>query len=403
MTEKVVVRDLAKVFGANPALAMQLLAQGRSKDQIFADTGMVVGVQGANFSVHTGEIFVLMGLSGSGKSTLIRLLNRLVEPTHGQILVGGQDVAALSRAALVALRRKDMAMVFQSFALLPHRSVLDNTAFGLEVAGVDRRQREKRAREVLEQVGLTAFAAKRPAELSGGMQQRVGLARALAVDPSLMLMDEAFSALDPLKRTEMQTLLLQLQKEQQRTIVFVSHDLDEAFRIGDRIAIMEGGRIVQVGTPDEILRNPGDAYVRAFFQGVDVTRYFKARDVADAKAVLLLVAADDGIDPLAVARAQLVAAGSDLAYLVDAGRHLLGAVNLRSLDAAMARGSVSLRDAVLPDTAVASQQTGLPQLVAQVVRSPVAVAVVDDAGVYLGAVTARQLLQTLAPQEAVDA
>ena len=294
-------------------------------------------------------------------------------------------------------------MVFQSFALLPHRSVLDNTAFGLEVAGVDRRQREKRAREVLDQVGLTAFAAKRPAELSGGMQQRVGLARALAVDPSLMLMDEAFSALDPLKRTEMQTLLLQLQKEQQRTILFVSHDLDEAFRIGDRIAIMEGGRIVQVGTPDEILRNPSDAYVRAFFQGVDVARYFKARDVADAKGVLLLVADDDATNPLVAARAQLLGAGSDLAFLVDAGRRLLGAVNLGSLDAALARGAATLRDALLPDTAVAAQQTGLSELVAQVVRAPLPVAVVDDAGVYLGAVTARQLLQTLAPKESVDA
>ena len=387
MTDKVVVRDLAKVFGQNPALALQLLAQGQNKDQIFGATGMVVGVQGVNFSVKAGEIFVLMGLSGSGKSTLVRLLNRLIEPSRGQILVDGQDVAALSNAALVALRRKDMAMVFQSFALLPHRSVLDNTAFGLEVAGVDRRQREKRALEVLDQVGLTAFAAKRPAELSGGMQQRVGLARALAVDPSLMLMDEAFSALDPLKRTEMQTLLLQLQKDQQRTIVFVSHDLDEAFRIGDRIAIMEGGRMVQIGTPDEILRNPSDAYVRAFFQGVDVTRYFKARDVADANAVLLL-AADHAEGGLATARARLNAVGAELAFL---------------LDAAMARGAVMLRDAVLPDTAVASQQTGLPALVAQVLRSAQPVAVVDDGGVYLGAVTARQLLQTLAPPEVADA
>ena len=210
MAEKVVVKNLYKIFGPQPERAMQMLRAGQGKDEIFRQTGMVVGVKDANFHVNEGEIFVLMGLSGSGKSTLIRLLNRLVDPTHGQVLVGGQDVAAMSRDALIALRRKDLAMVFQSFALMPHLSVLRNTAFGLEVAGVDRKVREIRAMEVLDQVGLKAFAHQMPSELSGGMQQRVGLARALAVDPSLMLMDEAFSALDPLKRTEMQELLLQL-------------------------------------------------------------------------------------------------------------------------------------------------------------------------------------------------
>ena len=401
MPQKIAVRDLAKVFGSNPAQAMQLLAEGQTKDQIFQQTGMVVGVQGANFAVDEGEIFVLMGLSGSGKSTLVRLLNRLIEPSRGQIMVDGQDVAAMSKSALVALRRKDMAMVFQSFALLPHLSVLDNTAFGLEVAGVQRRQREKRAHEVLEQVGLAAFAGKRPAQLSGGMQQRVGLARALAVDPSLMLMDEAFSALDPLKRTEMQTLLLQLQKEQQRTIVFVSHDLDEAFRIGDRIAIMEGGRIVQVGTPDEILRNPGDAYVRAFFQGVDVKRYYRARDVADDAAVPVLLA--DANTGLGAARERLAASDSALAYVLDTERRLLGEVTPDSLEAAQARGAASLRDAMRPASAAVSHQMGLPELVAHVTRAAIAVPVVDGAGVYIGAVTARRLLQTLAPPETADA
>lgn len=192
MTDKVVVRNLFKIFGSQPERAMAMLRQGLGKDEIFRQTGLVVGVQDASFLVRQGEVFVLMGLSGSGKSTLIRLLNRLVEPTHGQILLDGQDVAAMDRRELVALRRKDLAMVFQSFALLPHLTVLRNTAFGLEVAGVARAVRERRANEVLEQVGLAAFAHKRPAELSGGMQQRVGLARALAVDPGLMLMDEAF-------------------------------------------------------------------------------------------------------------------------------------------------------------------------------------------------------------------
>lgn len=399
MAEKVVVRHLHKVFGPQPALAMDLLRQGRSKDEIFRHTGMVVGVRDASFSVDEGEIFVLMGLSGSGKSTLIRLLNRLVEPTHGQVLVGGHDVAAMGPKALVALRRRDMAMVFQSFALLPHRTVLDNTSFGLEVAGVDRKARERRAFEVLDQVGLRSFAHKLPAELSGGMQQRVGLARALAVDPSLMLMDEAFSALDPLKRTEMQELLLQLQKDHRRTIVFVSHDLDEAFRIGNRIAIMEGGRIVQIGTPDEILRNPSDEYVRAFFKGVDVKRYLVARDLAGTDAFPLLHPTLDGRSDLLRAGAQLRAGTQAQAFVVEAGGRLLGTVTRDSVDRALEEGATSLLGAMVPGSTAARADLGLKALVGRVVQSPLALPVVDDAGNYLGAVTQTQLLQRFAQDE----
>jgi glycine betaine/proline transport system ATP-binding protein len=399
VAEKVVVRNLYKVFGPHPAQAMELLRQGRSKEEIFQQTGMVVGVKDASFSVDEGEIFVLMGLSGSGKSTLIRLLNRLVEPTHGQVLVGGHDVAAMGRKALVALRRRDMAMVFQSFALLPHRTVLDNTAFGLEVAGVDRKARERRALEVLDQVGLRAFAHKRPAELSGGMQQRVGLARALAVDPSLMLMDEAFSALDPLKRTEMQELLLQLQKDHQRTIVFVSHDLDEAFRIGNRIAIMEGGRIVQIGTPDEILRNPSDEYVRAFFKGVDVKQYLVARDLASADAFPLLHPSLDGRSDLVRASAQLHAGAPAQAFVVEVGGRLLGTVTRDSVAQALAGGATSLLGALVTGSSAARADLGLNALVGRVVQSPLALPVVDAAGNYLGAVTQTQLLLRFAQDE----
>ena len=254
---------------------------------MFSRTGQIVGVHNVSFDVKEGEIFVLMGLSGSGKSTLIRLINRLVEPTAGKVLIDGRDVASVPRSELTALRRKDMSMVFQSFALMPQRTVLSNAAFGLEVAGVGRKEREQRAMTVLEQVGLAPFAGKLPAQLSGGMQQRVGLARALAVNPSLMIMDEAFSALDPLKRKEMQNVLLDLQREQQRTILFVSHDLEEAMRIGTRIAIMEGGRVVQVGTPQEIITNPADDYVRAFFDGIDTSRYLTAGDLMQTDAVPL--------------------------------------------------------------------------------------------------------------------
>ena len=395
MAEKVVVRNLYKIFGTNPDLAMQLLKQGRSKDEIFQKTGMVVGVKDANFHVNEGEIFVLMGLSGSGKSTLIRLLNRLVDPTHGQILVGGKDVAAMSKQALIDLRRKDLAMVFQSFALLPHLSVLRNTAFGLEVAGVDRKTRERRAMEVLDQVGLKAFAQRMPAELSGGMQQRVGLARALAVDPSLMLMDEAFSALDPLKRTEMQELLLQLQAEQQRTIVFVSHDLDEAFHIGNRIAIMEGGRIVQIGTPDEILRNPSDEYVRAFFKGVDVNKYLVAKDVASTQDILVIQASSDAQADMRTAIAQLRSSQRNYAFVVGADGRLQGTVSIDSLLRSLESGATHLAAAFLQHITAVADSLVLRELIGRLVRHPVPLPVVDAEQRYLGAVTQTIVLKKL--------
>ena len=269
MAKQIAIDHVFKVFGNDPKTALSLVKQGLSKQEILAQTGQSIGVFDADFTIEAGEIFVVMGLSGSGKSTLVRMLNRLIEPTSGRILVDGQDINALNDKELRALRRKDISMVFQSFALMPHLTVLDNTAFGLELAGVDRATRQQQAQDALEQVGLGAWGASYPDELSGGMQQRVGLARALASDPSILLMDEAFSALDPIIRTEMQSELLRLQEIKRRTIVFISHDLDEAMRIGDRIAIMKDGMVQQVGTPDEILRNPANDYVRTFIQGVD--------------------------------------------------------------------------------------------------------------------------------------
>lgn len=401
MLEKIVVKNLYKVFGPDPERAMQMLKSGLGKDQIFQQTGMVVGVKDANFHVNEGEIFVLMGLSGSGKSTLIRLLNRLVEPTHGQIIVGGHDVAAMSKKALVELRRKDLAMVFQSFALLPHLSVLNNAAFGLEVAGVDRKTRERRAMEVLDQVGLKAFAHKQPAELSGGMQQRVGLARALAVDPSLMLMDEAFSALDPLKRTEMQELLLALQKEQQRTIVFVSHDLDEAFHIGDRIAIMEGGNIVQIGTPDEILRNPCDEYVRAFFKGVDVNKYLVAKDVARGDETLVVRPTADARADFSRAIEKLRETRRNYAFAVGDDGKLQGVLSIDSMLLNLQAGAPSIGGALLDGIGSVNENLNLRDLIGCIVKNPVPLPVVDGAGVYLGAVTQTILLQKMVDEESV--
>ncbi|WP_237738446.1 quaternary amine ABC transporter ATP-binding protein [Halomonas smyrnensis] len=259
---------------------MNMLEAGKNKDDVFQETGQVVGVFDASFSVKKGEIFVIMGLSGSGKSTMVRLFNRLIEPTSGKIFLNGSEITGLTDKELLGVRRRDMSMVFQSFALMPHLTVLDNAAFGLAVSDLGEQERNRRAREALEQVGLKGHEYSFPHQLSGGMQQRVGLARALTNDPSILLMDEAFSALDPLIRTEMQDELIRLQAEQQRTIIFISHDLDEAIRIGHRIAIMEGGRVVQVGTPQEILNNPASEYVEAFFKGVDSSKVLRAGDVA---------------------------------------------------------------------------------------------------------------------------
>ena len=258
------IRNLSKVFGPNAKRALPLIEQGLSKSEILAKTGCTVAINGASFDIEKRETFVVMGLSGSGKSTMIRCLNRLIEPTAGEILFDGEDITKLDREALRNLRRYKMSMVFQHFGLLPQRSVLDNVEFGLEISGMDKATRTEKAMNAIELVGLKGFEQSQPSELSGGMQQRVGLARALANDPEVLLMDEAFSALDPLIRTQMQDELIDLQARMHRTIVFITHDLDEALRIGNRIAILKDGQLIQVGTPDDILRAPADDYVDRF-------------------------------------------------------------------------------------------------------------------------------------------
>lgn len=287
MAIKLEVKNLYKIFGEHPQRAFKYIEKGLSKEQILEKTGLSLGVKDASLAIEEGEIFVIMGLSGSGKSTMVRLLNRLIEPTRGQVLIDGVDIAKISDAELREVRRKKIAMVFQSFALMPHMTVLDNTAFGMELRA-SRRKSVAKALDALRQVGLENYAHAYPDELSGGMRQRVGLARALAINPDILLMDEAFSALDPLIRTEMQDELVKLQAKHQRTIVFISHDLDEAMRIGDRIAIMQNGEVVQVGTPDEILNNPANDYVRTFFRGVDISQVFSAKDIARRSPVGLI-------------------------------------------------------------------------------------------------------------------
>ncbi len=276
---KVKVEHLTKIFGKKQQQALAMIQENRDKTEILEQTGATVGVYDANLEVNEGEIFVIMGLSGSGKSTMIRLLNRLIDPTSGEIYIDGENIAKMDKEALREVRRHKINMVFQNFGLFPHRTILENTEYGLEVRGVSKAERQAKAEQALENSGLLSFKDQYPNQLSGGMQQRVGLARALANDPEILLMDEAFSALDPLIRREMQDELLDLQSNVQKTIIFITHDLNEALRIGDRIALMKDGQIMQIGTGEEILTHPANQYVRDFVEDVDRSKVLTAQNI----------------------------------------------------------------------------------------------------------------------------
>lgn len=394
MTTKIAIEGLYKVFGSHPQEALDLLSRGLGRDEIFARTAQTVAVQDANFDIKEGEIFVLMGLSGSGKSTLLRMFNRLIDPTIGAVRVDGEDITTMSEAALIELRRRKMAMVFQSFALLPNRTVYENASFGLEVAGVPDAPRRERTMEALDAVGLKANAESYPSELSGGMKQRVGLARALATNPDIMLMDEAFSALDPLIRAEMQDQLLDLQKKHTRTVVFVSHDLDEALKIGDRIGIVESGKIAQVATPAEILRHPANDYVRAFFRGVDVSQVFTIGSIAQRNTDVEISGADT---PARAALDKLSQTGRQLAVVLDDASRLAGTVTVKSLEAAVAKGNgtASCRDAFVADIKPETKGTLLSAALEPLAASGEALPVVDKDGVYAGLVTTSAMLNAL--------
>lgn len=391
-TEKIRVENLYKIFGPKPERARELLEKGLSKEEILEKTGMTVGVQDASFTVNEGEIFVVMGLSGSGKSTLVRMLNRLIDPTHGHVYVDGEDVASMSKEQLISVRRKDMSMVFQSFALMPHMSVVENAAFGLELSGADKAERLERARKALEQVGLDAWADSMPDELSGGMKQRVGLARALAVNPGVMLMDEAFSALDPLIRSEMQDELIKLQSKSKRTIIFISHDLDEAMRIGDRIAIMEGGRVVQVGTPEEILQNPADDYVRAFFRGVDPTNILSAGDIARKTQITIIKHPGDG--PRSSLQ-RLTNHDRDFGYVVDKDSRFQGVVSVEGLQELVDKENKDISQAFLENAVAVNASDSLQDILPVVAANPWPVPVLNEDGEYMGVISKNTFLKTL--------
>lgn len=386
------VKNLFKIFGDEPEKAFPFIEKGFSKDEIFEQTGATVGVKDVSLSVNAGEIFVIMGLSGSGKSTLVRLLNRLIQPTRGQVLFKGDDIASMDENQLRQVRRHHISMVFQNFALMPHMSVLENTAFGLELAGTDKKIREKSAVDALTRVGLENQINVYPDELSGGMQQRVGLARALATDPDILLMDEAFSALDPLIRTEMQDELIRLQSDDERTIVFISHDLDEAMRIGDRIAIMQDGIVVQVGTPDEILQNPANDYVASFFSGVNLAQVYSAKDIARKKPAAVFKKGET--DGPSAALQILSDSDRDYGIVIEKNNKFAGIVSQQSLLSAQ-KSKQTLSQALLESPHIIEAQTPVSDCIGLVAEVPYAVPVVDSKGIYHGVITKTRLLQTL--------
>lgn len=389
MTKKIEVQGTTKIFGKNTKRAAQLLNEGKSKKEILQATGATVGVKNASFDVYDGEIFVIMGLSGSGKSTLVRMLNRLIDPTMGKILIDGKDIVEMNKEQLREVRRKKIGMVFQNFALFPHKTIQENTEYGLEIQGIAKETRQEKAKESLRLVGLAGYEEQYPNQLSGGMQQRVGLARALANDPDVLLMDEAFSALDPLIRKDMQDELLQLHHDMGKTIIFITHDLDEALRIGDRIALMKDGDIVQIGTPEEILMSPSNEYVERFVEDVDLSKVLTAWHIMK-KADTVQV--DRGAR---VALRLMKKLSISSIYVVDKGNRLLGAVTAQDALTATEEGKL-LEDVLIRDITKVSQDTVLTDLFDTVSTASVPVAVVDEREHLQGIIIRGALIGALA-------
>ncbi len=376
------VKDLHKIFGPNPKKAIPLIKKGLTKQEILKKTGCTVAINGASFSIERKETFVVMGLSGSGKSTFIRCLNRLIEPTTGEILIDGKDIMKMDKETLREVRRYKMSMVFQHFGLLPHRNVVNNVEFGLEVGGMTKEERRTKAVDAIKLVGLEGFEQSMPSELSGGMQQRVGLARALANDPEILLMDEAFSALDPLIRTQMQDELLDLQTKMHKTIIFITHDLDEALKIGDRILILgPDGRVRQVGTPEEILAEPADEYVKKFVQNVDRTKVITANLIKRRSPTVCI--SKDG--PEAAMRL-MEKFGHSHIFVVDSDRVLQG---ILSIDDAVKLKKEKVKDlsSVLnTDIYTTLPETAVSDLMATALETKIPIAVIDENGVFHGIV-----------------
>ncbi|HEL0422054.1 TPA: glycine betaine/L-proline ABC transporter ATP-binding protein [Streptococcus equi subsp. zooepidemicus] len=384
------VKHLSKLFGKKQKAALEMIKAGKSKSAIFKKTGVTVGVYDASFEVQEGEIFVIMGLSGSGKSTLVRMLNRLIEPSTGSILLEGKDISKMSVDQLREVRRHDINMVFQSFALFPHKTILENTEFGLELRGVPKQERREIAKRALDQSGLLEVRDQYPDQLSGGMQQRVGLARALANSPKILLMDEAFSALDPLIRRDMQDELLELQETMKQTIIFISHDLNEALRIGDRIALMKDGQIMQIGTGEDILTNPANDFVREFVEDVDRSKVLTAQHIM-IKPITTTV----DLDGPQVALNRMHNEEVSMLMATNRRRQLIGSLT--------ADGAIEARQKKLPLSEVidrnvrtVSKDTVITDILPLIYDSSSPIAVTDEQHRLLGVIIRGRVLEALA-------
>lgn len=384
------VKHLSKIFGKRQKAALEMVKDGKSKSEIFKKTGATVGVYDASFEVKEGEIFVIMGLSGSGKSTLVRMLNRLIEPSTGSILLGGKDISTMSAEQLREVRRHDINMVFQSFALFPHKTILENTEFGLELRGVPKEKRQELAERALDNSGLLDFKDQYPDQLSGGMQQRVGLARALANSPKILLMDEAFSALDPLIRREMQDELLDLQDSMKQTIIFISHDLNEALRIGDRIALMKDGQIMQIGTGEEILTNPANDFVREFVEDVDRSKVLTAQNIMIKPLTTTIE-----LDGPQVALNRMHNEEVSMLMATNRRRQLVGSLTADAAIEARKKG-LPLLEVIDRDVRTVSKDTVITDIMPLIYDSSAPIAVTDDDNRLLGVVIRGRVIEALA-------
>ena len=389
---KVEIKHLTKIFGKRPKAALKMVKQNKSKNEIVEKTGSTVGVYDINMSIEEGEIFVIMGLSGSGKSTLIRLLNRLIEPTDGQLFIDGQEITNLTKKQMLSIRRKKMSMVFQNFGLFPHRTLLENTEFGLEIQGVPKAQRRQRAEQALDNAQLLSFKDQYPNQLSGGMQQRVGLARALTNDPDILLMDEAFSALDPLVRGQMQDELLDLQANVQKTIIFITHDLNEALRIGDHIAIMKDGQLQQVGTGEEILTNPANDYVKTFVGDVDRTKVLTADSI-----MIPALTSNISVDGPTVALRKMSAEEVSGVVAVNRHRQFVGYLSSEAAVSAR-REKLPLADVVVEMPTV-KPDTLISDIMPIIYDAQTPVAIIDDDNRLIGVIIRGAVLKALADTE----
>lgn len=384
------VHGLTKIFGHDPEKALELHRSGRSKKEVHEETNATIALYNVSFEVMRGETFVLMGLSGSGKSTLLRCINRLIDPTKGEIEIDGEDIIGMDHEELRLIRRRKLGMIFQNFALLPQRNILDNVTFGLEIMGVAKAERNQRAEQVLEMVGLGGYGSSMPSELSGGMKQRVGLARALTSDPDILLMDEAFSALDPLIRRDMQDELLELQERLGKTIIFVTHDLDEALKLGTRIALMKDGSIVQIGTPEEILTNPENAYVEKFVADVDLTRVLSAKDVMRRPEPVAQCTAGPR-----VALHLMEEHDIPMIFVITRHRNLRGLVTLEDTIGAVKTGK-TMSDILKTDIPIVAPDAPLSDILSLIVDSQYPMAVVGENGRLHGVISRASILAALA-------